>query len=59
MGVGYYHWHRTSDIGFFAKHADASAIGSCAPLASAFVDGTYNYVYKEHVATEDVGWVTT
>ena len=30
-----------SDIGFFAKYADALAIGSCAPLASAFVDAAY------------------
>jgi hypothetical protein len=30
-----------SDIGFFARYADASAIGSCAPLPSAFVDATY------------------
>jgi len=34
-----------SDIGFFAKYADASAIGSCAPLASPFVDGTYVPTY--------------
>jgi hypothetical protein len=28
------------DIGFFARYADALAIGSCSPLPSAFVDGT-------------------
>jgi hypothetical protein len=43
------------DIGFFARYADASAIGSCAPLPSAFVNGMFTYVYREHIATEDAG----
>jgi len=39
-----------SDIGFFARYADASAIGSCAPSPSVFVvGGKYTYVCREHV----------
>jgi hypothetical protein len=45
-----------SDIGFFAKYADASAIGSCATVIIGVCRWyVCTYVYKEHVATEDVG----
>jgi hypothetical protein len=52
MGIGYYHWHWTS--GFF-QICRVLAIVFCVPLPSAFVNGTYTYVYRNHVATEDTG----
>jgi hypothetical protein len=42
---GYWLLPSASDISFFAKYADESAIGSSALLASAFVDGTYVPMY--------------
>ena len=52
---GYWLLPSASDISFFARYADALDIGSCVPLPSAFVDGTYTYIYREHVAPEDAG----
>lgn len=48
---GYWLLPSASDISFFARYADALDIGSCVPLPSAFVDGTYTYVCREHVGS--------
>jgi len=37
-------------IGFWARFADASAIGSCTLFPSAFADGMSTYVCRKHVA---------
>jgi hypothetical protein len=55
MGIGYYHWHRTSAFLPDVPMHWPSAPVHCAPLPSAFADGTYTYLYREHEATEDAG----